>query len=138
MRRRLFLTALGATTFSPWSAQAQEPGRISIMEGLASMGFVEGRNLVVEQRSLDIRQFPAMAHEFAAAKADLIVAGGPGITAAKSATTSIPIVGLADDMVQEGHVESLSNRTGNTTGISILATELDIKRLEILMELLPR
>src|SRR4051812_48881498 len=111
MRRRLLLTAPGAITFSPWSAQAQEPGRtyrmgtllrfpaaepsrISIMEGLASMGVVEGRNLVVDQRSLDIRQFPAMAREFAAAKVDLIVAGGPGITAAKSATTGIPIVGL--------------------------------------------
>jgi putative ABC transport system substrate-binding protein len=152
MRRRFLLTAC---TLAPWIAHAQEPGRtyrmgsllrfspaepsrISIMEGLATMGFVEGRNLVVDQRSLDIRQFPAMAREFAAAKVDLIVAGGPGIAAAKLASTSIPIVGLADDMVQEGHVESLSNRTGNTTGISILATELDIKRLEILMELLPR
>jgi putative ABC transport system substrate-binding protein len=153
MRRRLLLTVLAATPFSPRCVRAQQPGRtyrvgallvfppadpsrVSMMEGLATMGFVEGRNLVVDQRDMDPRQFPAVAREFAAAKVDLIVAGGPAIEAAKSASDSIPIVGLADDMVQEGHVESLANRTGNTTGISILATELDIKRLEILMELL--
>ena len=155
MRRRLLLTALGATTLSPWTARAQQPGRtyrvgallvfpvadpsrVSMMEGLATMGFVEGRNLVVDQRSLDPQQFPAMAREFAAEKFDLLVAGGPAIKAAQAASSAIPIVGLADDMVQEGYVESLANRTGNTTGVSILATELDVKRLEILMELLPR
>ena len=154
MRRRLLLTALGATTFSPWSARAQQPGRtyrvgaliafpshdpsrVSMMEGLATMGFAEGKNLVVDQRSLDPQQFPAMAREFAAEKFDLLVAGGPAIKAAQAASSTIPIVGLADDMVQEGYIESLANRTGNTTGVSILATELDIKRLQILMELLP-
>ena len=115
-----------------------DPSRVSLMEGLASMGFVEGRNLVVDQRSLDPQQFPAMAREFAATKVDLLVAGGPAIKAAQAASGTIPIVGLADDMVQEGYVESLANRTGNTTGVSILATELDIKRLEILLELLPQ
>ena len=155
MRRRLLLTALGASSLSPWTARAQQPGRtyrvgallvfpvgdpsrVSLMEGLAALGFVEGRNLVVDQRSLDPQQFPAMAREFAADKFDLLVAGGPAIKAAQAASSTIPIVGLADDMVQEGYVEALANRTGNTTGISILATELDIKRLEILMEMLPR
>jgi putative tryptophan/tyrosine transport system substrate-binding protein len=149
------MTALGASTLSPWTARAQQPGRtyrvgallffsaadpsrISLMEGLATMGFVEGRNLVVDQRSLDPQQFAAMARRFAADKFDLLVAGGPAIKAAQAASSTIPIVGLADDMVQEGYVESLANRTGNTTGVSILATELDTKRLEILMELLPR
>ena len=145
---------MAAATLSPGAAWAQEPGRtyrlgvlvtfrpddpsrISMMEGLASMGFVEGRNLVVEERGLDPQQFPAMARELVQAKVEVLMAGGPGIKAARSASSTIPIAGFADDMVQEGYVGSLANRSGNTSGISILATELDTKRLEILMELLP-
>ncbi len=139
----------------PWIAWAQEPGRtyrlgvlvpfppedpsrISMMEGLATMGFVEGKNLVVDQRGFDPQQFPAMARQLVQASVELLMAGGPAIKAAQSASDTIPIVGFADDMVQEGYVGSLANRTGHTTGISILATELDSKRLEILMELLPK
>jgi putative tryptophan/tyrosine transport system substrate-binding protein len=73
------------------------------------------------------------------AKVDVLaVAGGLAIKAAQSASNTIPIVAFADDMVQEGYVGSLANRGGSITGISILATELDAKRLEILMELLPK
>jgi putative ABC transport system substrate-binding protein len=152
MKRRIVLRA--AALALPWTAWAQEPGRtyrlgvlllfppedpsrISLMEGLASMGFVEGKNLVVDQRGVDPQQFPVMARQLAQDNVDLFLAGGPAIQAAQSASSTIPIVGLADDMVQEGHVGSLANRSGNTTGVSILATELDAKRLEILMELLP-
>lgn len=109
-----------------------------MMEGLATMGFVEGKNLVVDQHGFDLRQFPAMARQLVQANVDLLMAGGSAIKAAQSASNTIPIVGFADDMVQEGYVGSLANRTGNITGISILATELDTKRLEILMELLPK
>ena len=109
-----------------------------MMEGLATAGFVEGKNLVVDQRGFDPQQFPALARQLVQADVELIMAGGPAIKAAQSASSTLPIVGFADDMVQEGFVGSLANRTGNTTGISILATELDTKRLEILMELLPR
>jgi putative ABC transport system substrate-binding protein len=155
MKRRILLTSMAAATLSPGAAWAQEPGRtfrlgllvafpsddpsrISMMEGLASMGFVEGKNLVVDQPGMDPRQFPVMARQLVQANVDLLMAGGPAIKAAQSASSTIPIVGLADDMVQEGYVGSLANRTGNTTGVSILATELDTKRLEILMELLPK
>ncbi len=155
MRRRLLLSSMAATTLSPGAAGAQEPGRtyrlgalvlfppgdparISMLEGLATAGFVEGRNLIVEQRGFTPDQFPTAARELAQAKVDAFVAGGgAAIEAARSASNTIPIVALADDMVQEGHVELLANRTGNITGISILATELDGKRLELLMELLP-
>ena len=153
MRRRDILRA--AALVLPWTAQAQEPGRTyrlgllvpfprndpavtSALEGLATMGFVEGKNLVVVERGIDPQQFPALARQLVQANVDLLMVGGPSIRAAQSASNTIPIVGLADDMVQEGYVGSLANRTGNTTGVSILATELDTKRLEILMELLPK
>jgi len=153
VRRRDVLGA--AALVLPLNARAQEPGRtyrlgvlitfpaddparMSMMEGLATMGFIEGKNLVVVERGIDPQQFPALARQLVQANVDLLMAGGPSIKAAQSASNTIPIVGLADDMVQEGYVGSLANRTGNTTGISILATELDIKRLEILMELLPK
>jgi putative ABC transport system substrate-binding protein len=139
----------------PWTARAQTAGRTyrvgmlltfppsdlartSMLQGVATMGFVEGRNLTVDQRSLDPEQFPAIARQLVEAKVDVIMAGGPAIKAAQSASDAIPIVGFADDMMLEGYVGSLANRVGNTTGISILATELDGKRLEILMELLPK
>ena len=140
MRRRDVLRA--AALVLPWTAQAQEPGRTyrlgllvpfprndpavtSALEGLATMGFVEGKNLVVVERGIDPQQFPALARQLVQANVDLLMVGGPSIRAAQSASNTSPIVGLADDMVQEGYVGSLANRTGNTTGVSILATELD-------------
>jgi len=70
---------------------------------------------------------------------DAIVAssGALAIRAAQAATRTIPIVGIADDMVLEGHVRSIANHGGNTTELSLLAAQLDGKRQEILMELLP-
>ena len=69
---------------------------------------------------------------------DVIYAGGGvAIRAAQQATKAIPILGIADDMVGEGLVKSLARPNGNTTGISILATELDGKRQEILIEAVP-
>jgi hypothetical protein len=70
--------------------------------------------------------------------ADALVCGGDaGIRAAQRATPTIPIVGITDDMVGSGLVRSLAKPGGNTTGISILATELDGKRLEMLIGLVP-
>lgn len=154
MRRRKFVTCLGILSAWPATGRAQtagrtyrlgmlvpfpptDPSRKSMLQGVAAMGFVEGRNLFVDQRGFDTQHFPEIARQLVEARVDVLVAGGPAITAAKSASATIPIVGFADDMVQEGYVGSLANRVGNTTGISILATELDGKRLEILMELLP-
>src|SRR5258708_22324923 len=103
-----------------------------MMEGLGTMGFAEGKTLVVGRGGFDPQQFPATARQLVQANVELLMAGGPAIKAAQSASSTIAIVGFADDMVQEGYVGSLANRIGNTTGISILATELDAKRLEIL------
>jgi len=157
VRRRIFLGKIAAATAMAPGAWAQQVGRTytvgvllpvgrgssytALLEGFKAMGFVEGKNLVIDGRGYDLgpEQFAAMARELTAAKVDLILAGGgPATKAAQAATNSIPIVGLADDMVGEGLVQSLANREGNTTGISILAAELDGKRQEVLMELLPK
>ncbi|MGE5202795.1 MAG: ABC transporter substrate-binding protein, partial [Acidobacteriota bacterium] len=81
---------------------------------------------------------PALAGELVAQNVDLIISfGDPAIRAAQSATQAIPIVGMTEDMVGSGLVASLSRPGGNTTGVSILASELDVKRLEILREFVP-
>lgn len=154
MRRRELLSSIASVAFAPATAWAQKPGRtyrlgallvfppddparISMLEGLAAMGFVDGKNLTVDQRG-SASNFPAAARELVSEQVDVLVPGGSdAIKAAQSASDKIPIVALTDDMMQEGHVKSLANRTGNITGVSILATELDSKRLELLMELLP-
>jgi putative tryptophan/tyrosine transport system substrate-binding protein len=72
------------------------------------------------------------------ANPDVVCAGGPAsIRAAQKATTTIPILGVSDDMVGSGLVNSLAHPGGNTTGVSMLAGDLDGKRQEILIELVP-
>jgi putative tryptophan/tyrosine transport system substrate-binding protein len=82
---------------------------------------------------------PALARELVAQNVDLIILfGDPAIRAAQNATNAIPIVGMTDDMVGSGLVTSLARPGGNTTGVSILASELDVKRLEVLYEFIPQ
>lgn len=159
MRRREFLgLVLGALIGWPEPGLSQQPNRtyrigvlstpprtadlnVALIDELKKFGFVEGLNLLILDQGYGKRsdQFPEIAMQFAEAKVDAIVAisGALAIRAAQAATQSIPIIGVADDMVLEGHVRSISNHGGNTTGISILAAQLDGKRQEILMELLP-
>src|SRR6478672_4420007 len=159
MRRREFLRAALATSLG-WSAPAlgQQPNRtyrigvlstsrrtadinVAFVDGLNKLGFVEGQNLTILDlgfgKSRD--DFAGVGREFVEARVDAIVAmsGAVAIRAAQAATQSIPIFGIADDMVLEGHVHSIANDGGNTTGLSLLAAQLDGKRQEILMELLP-
>jgi len=83
-------------------------------------------------------QYPAAARGFADAKVDLVLCGGDAaIRAAQAATTSIPILALTDDILGSGLVRSLANPGGNTTGVSILAAQLDGKRQDLLIEMLP-
>jgi ABC-type uncharacterized transport system substrate-binding protein len=82
---------------------------------------------------------PALAADLIAQNVDLIFAAGDHATiAAQRATTQIPIVGVCDDMVGSHLVDSMARPGGNTTGISILASELDVKRLQLLHELVPQ
>jgi putative tryptophan/tyrosine transport system substrate-binding protein len=107
---------------------------------LRSYGFIEGQNLTIDYRDYGAH-FDLMS-KFAAdlvnARVDVIsAAGDPAIHAAQQATKTIPIFGFTDDMVGSGFVSSMARPNGNITGISLLATELDGKRQEILIEAVP-
>lgn len=109
---------------------------------LRDLGYVEGRNLVLEYRWAEGKydRLPDLASELVRLDVDVIVTHGtPGVLAAKRATTSIPIVIAAvADPVASGLVASLAHPGGNVTGSSYFAPELHAKRLELLKEALPR
>jgi putative ABC transport system substrate-binding protein len=157
MKRRQFITLLGGAPAWPLKARGQQAGRIyrlgilhnqgpqspqfpPFYDELRRQGFVEGQNLIIDGRGYAVRteQFPAVAADLAKTGVDAILAGGTAaVRAAQAATHTIPILTLTDDMVGQGLVGSLARPGGNTTGISILATELDGKRQQILMEMVP-
>jgi putative tryptophan/tyrosine transport system substrate-binding protein len=159
VERRELLVLLAATLAGgPSAAFAQDPGRsyrlgclsfgprtsppiAAFFTGIGKLGFVEGKNLLVDGHGFDLRldQLSAHARELAKAGVDVIYAGSgdAAIHAAQDATRTIPILGVADDMVGSGLVQSLASPGGNTTGVSILSTELNGKRLELLLELVP-
>ena len=158
MRRRKFVILLGGTVAAwPVAARAQEPGRtyrlgdlhlsprnapynVALFEAVKPDGFIDGKNLMVDDRGFGLRVDELADHASAIVKAevDLIVCSGdPCVRAAQRVTKTLPILGLAEDMVRSGFVASLAKPGGNTTGVSILATELDGKRQEILLEVVP-
>jgi putative ABC transport system substrate-binding protein len=108
-----------------------------LFDELRQHGFVEGRNLTIDRRDRDggYQQIAAAALEVVRTSPDAIVTAGPEATrAAQAATTSVPIVAITDDMVGEGLARSLARPGGNTTGTSLLASDLDGKRQELLIE----
>jgi putative ABC transport system substrate-binding protein len=138
------------------AAHAQDPGRIYRIGGLTAAprtdaryvtlfdelrraGFAEGRNLIVAGWEDRPDRFAERAVELVTARVDAIFCGGgnAAIRAAQQATTTVPIVGMTDDMVGSGLVRSFARPGGNTTGVSIMASELDVKRLQILHEFFP-
>ena len=110
--------------------------------GLRDVGYVEGKNLVIEFRWAEGKfdRLPELAAELVRLNVDVILtAGSPAIRAAKNATTTIPIVMVTSgDPVAFGFVASLARPGGNITGSSIFSPELSAKRLELLKEILPR
>ena len=110
-------------------------------EGLRDLGYVEGRNVLIEYRWAEgkYERFPALIGELIAQKVEVIVAAGtPATLAVKKATTSVPLVMIAvGDPVGTGIVPSLSQPGGNITGLTSISTEMDGKRLELLREVLP-
>ena len=111
-------------------------------QGLRALGYVEGKNLVLEYRSADGRddRFPELAAELAQLKVDLILTRGtPAALAAKQAAGTIPVVitGVGDPVAQ-GIIASLARPGGNITGLSATVTEIYPKRVEILRELVPK
>ena len=111
-----------------------------MVDELRRLGFIEGQNLTIDWRSYEERidLIPEIAAELVKAHVDVIYAAGvTAICAAQRATATIPILGVADDMVGLKLVNSLARPGGNTTGVSIFAAELDGKRQEILIEAVP-
>jgi putative ABC transport system substrate-binding protein len=116
--------------------------RRPFLEGLAELGWVEGRNVTIERRFAagQASRLPALAAELVALNVDVILAAAtPAAKAAQSATSRIPIV-MADpgDAVQLGLVASLARPGANITGVTSLAPELATKRLELLKEAFPK
>ena len=143
------------------SAEAQQPKKVprigflatvspstisdrveAFRQGLRELGYVEGKNIVIEYRSAEGRvdRLLDLATELVRLKMDVIVTSGPTPTRfAKEATDTIPIVMAQDgDPVGNGFVASLARPGGNITGLSSLAPELSGKRLELLKEIVPR
>jgi putative tryptophan/tyrosine transport system substrate-binding protein len=153
MRRRELMLLLGGAMTAARTLRAQQkampvigflssrsPGEAATVvaafhQGLAETGYVEGQNLAIEYRWSEGRydRLPALAAELVGRKVDVIVATGgtPSALAAKSATSTIPIVFTAvSDPVVRGVVASLARPGGNLTGFSIMGTELVPKRLQ--------
>jgi len=161
MRRREFITLLGGAAATwPLTARAQHktipvigylntgspdtnpPLLAAFRQGLSETGYVEGQNLAIENRWAEghYDRLPALAAELVGRKVDLIVASSPpSALAAKSATSTIPIVfrGGADP-VGDGLVASLARPRDNLTGVGFGGADLTAKRLELLSELVPR
>jgi len=158
MRRRKFITLIGGAAAAwPLAARAQQPTarlpKVGILYpysaadpgyGLADafhdVGIEEGRDILLEWRYAEaqIERIPALASDLERLRLDAIVAiGDVAIRALQRETTTIPIIAGTDDLVGEGHAASLARPAGNVTGISILASELNAKRLEVLKEALP-
>jgi len=114
----------------------------SFRQGLHDLGYVEGKNIVIERRVNEgkLDRNPALAAELVRLKVDLIVAVGSGeIRAAKEATGAIPIIMVrGGDPVGSGFVSSLRRPGGNITGLALLRPELSGKRLELLKEIVPK
>jgi ABC-type uncharacterized transport system substrate-binding protein len=128
---------LTATSLSIIAARIE-----AFRQGLRELGYVEGKNIVIEWRSAEEKAdlLPALAVELVRLKVDIIVAAGTSDTrAAKEATTTIPIVMTQDtDPIGTGFVASLARPGGNITGLSTLAPEVSGKRLELLKEIIPK
>jgi putative tryptophan/tyrosine transport system substrate-binding protein len=160
MKNKIIALALSALLFAlclpVWAQQPTNMAKIGFLtggghdsarndafrQGLRELGYVEGKNTVIEWRAAERKpgRLAALAADLVRLKVDVIVVTGLGdLRAAKDATATIPIVMVVDsDPVRSGFVASLARPGGNITGLSTLAPELNGKRLELLKEIVPR
>jgi putative tryptophan/tyrosine transport system substrate-binding protein len=124
------------------SASSQLPRLAAFRDGLRELGYMEGKNIVIEWRSAEgkMDRLRELAAELVRLKVDVIVSAGPAATRpAKEATVTIPIVmAFDDDPVGNGFVASLARPGGNITGLSSLSPEISGKQLELLREIVPK
>ena len=163
MKRKITVLTLCAMLFAlSYSASAQPPTKIprigyldgafpstnaaridAFRQGLRELGYVEGKNIVIEYRHAEgkLDRLPALAAELVRLKVEVLVMGGGGAStvSGKEATKTIPIVMVAAiDPVAQGFVTSLARPGGNVTGLSTLSPEISGKRLELLKEIVPK
>jgi putative ABC transport system substrate-binding protein len=162
MNRRNTVTALVALAATPLVAFAQPQGRVwrvgfltqrrrpesidsdfigAFPRGMRELGYVEGRNLLIEWRFDDrSERLPDLAAELVRLNVDVIVSGSSqAISALQKATTTIPIVmATSGDPIGSGFVKSLARPEGNITGLSNLTSDIGTKQLELLQSMVPR
>jgi putative ABC transport system substrate-binding protein len=160
MKRRNFITLLGGVAAWPVGARAQHAATpvvgfvytgntpneaasyvAAFHDGLRELSFVEGQNIAFEYRwpGVQYNQLPALMAELVRHPVALIVGNTPPAIAAKTATSTIPVVFFTGtDPVKLGLVASFNRPGGNVTGVSFLGSELEAKRLGLLRELLPQ
>jgi putative tryptophan/tyrosine transport system substrate-binding protein len=155
MRRREFIAGVGAAAAWPVVSVAQQPGRTYRIASLSQSpirrdhpfwddlkrnGLVEGQNLLLDVTGMGVplADLQTVADGLVKTGLDAFVTWGAAAAhAVQHATTSIPIVALTDDPVEDGLVTSMSQPGGNITGVGLMTSQLDAKRLEVLHELLP-
>ena len=122
------------------TTDSTEPGNTFLRNALAAVGRIDGQNIRLESRLAEghPERLPDLARSLVSDKPSIIVPFGEGAArAAKQATSTIPVVTISDDLVASGLIESLSKPGGNITGVSIMATELDAKKIDVLKQMLP-